>query len=160
LEDNLETSILVLGIALFIVAAYGDIKTLRIPNALVVAVAALGLLRLIVIGDLTVALYTVGASVVVFIATFLLFWREFIGGGDAKLITAAALLIGYHDLLGFLFAMSICGALVTLAVVITHWRPAGQQLPGKVAVPYGVAIASAGGVTLLFQSSLVTSLLG
>jgi prepilin peptidase CpaA len=159
LEDNLETSIFVLGIAFFIAAAYGDIKTLRIPNALVIAVAVLGVFRLIVIGDLTAALYTVSVSVVVFIATFLLFWRGLIGGGDAKLITAAALLIGYHDLIGFLFAMSICGALVTLAVVITHWRPEGQ-LPGKVAVPYGVAIATGGGVTLFFQSSLATSFLG
>ena len=156
----METSILVLGIALFIAAAYGDIKTLHIPNALVIVVAVLGVFRFILIGDLTVALYTVSASFVIFIAVFLLFWRGLIGGGDAKLITAAALLIGYQDLLAFLFAMSVCGALVTVAVVITHWRPAGQQLPGKIAVPYGVAIATGGGVTLFFQSSLITSLLG
>jgi Flp pilus assembly protein protease CpaA len=155
LEDILQATILILGIVLFVVAAYGDIKTLRIPNALVIAVAILGLFRLIVIGDLSLALYTVGASVMLLTVTFLLFWRGLFGGGDAKLIAAAALLVGYHDLIGFLFTMSICGALVSLAVLVTHWRSEKPQLKAKLAVPYGVAIATAGGVTLFLQSSLI-----
>lgn len=172
----METVILLLGIALFVAAAYGDVKTRRIPNSLVIAVATLGLLRLIVIGDLSVALYTLGASAFIFIATFLLFWRGLVGGGDAKLMIAAALLVGYHDLLNFLVLMSICGLLVTLAMLatrrrplnilgalvsvamlVTHGPPVPQPKPPKLqlAVPYGVAIAGGGIVTLLFQSSLI-----
>lgn len=159
----METSILIIGIVLFVVAAYDDIKTLRIPNALVIAVAILGVLRLIVIGDLSVALYTMGASVILFIATFLLFWRGLVGGGDAKMITAAALLVGYHDLFHFLVLMSICGALVSLAVLVIHkylplWlgpRLAMLVPTARLAVPYGVAIAVGGIVTLLFQPSLI-----
>ena len=159
----METSILIIGIVLFVVAAYDDIKTLRIPNALVIAVAILGVLRLIVIGDLSVALYTMGASVILFIATFLLFWRGLVGGGDAKMITAAALLVGYHDLFPFLVLMSICGALVSLAVLVIHkylplWlgpRLAMLVPTARLAVPYGVAIAVGGIVTLLFQPSLI-----
>jgi prepilin peptidase CpaA len=155
LEDILETVILLLGIALFVAAAYGDVKTLRIPNALVAAVAALGVCRLIVIGDPSVALYTVGASVIIFIATFLLFWRGFVGGGDAKLMTAAALLVGYHDLSNFLVVMSLCGALVSLAILVMP-RPSNQPQPkARLTVPYGAAIAGGGIVTLLFQSSLI-----
>jgi prepilin peptidase CpaA len=158
-----EKTVLVLGIFLFAVAAYGDVKTLRIPNALVIAVAALGLARLVVIGDLTVALYTIGTSAIVFIVTFLLFWRGLVGGGDAKLIPATALLVGYHDLFSFLVSMSICGALVSLAVLVIHrylplWL--GPKLAllvpeARLVVPYGVAIAGGGIVTLLFQPSLV-----
>jgi Flp pilus assembly protein protease CpaA len=71
------------------------------------------------------------------------------------------LLVGYHALLGFLFAMSICGALVSIAVLVTHWRSEEQPQPNaKISVPYGVAIATAGGVTLLFQSSVLPSLIG
>lgn len=148
--------VLVLGIALFLVAAYGDVRTLRIPNALVAAVAALGLIRLVVTGDLTVALYTISASVMVFIAAFLLFWRGFVGGGDAKLITATALLVGYHNLFSFLVLMSLCGVLVTLAVLATHRStPEESQPKARLAVPYGVAIAGGGIVTLLFQPSLL-----
>jgi prepilin peptidase CpaA len=155
LEDILETVILLLGIALFTIAAYGDVKTLRIPNALVAAVAALGVCRLIVIGDPSVALYTVGASLLVFIATFLLFWRGYVGGGDAKLITAAALLIGYHDLFNFLVLMSLCGVLVTLAILVAPRSSDQSQPKAMLAVPYGAAIAAGGIVTLLFQSSLI-----
>jgi prepilin peptidase CpaA len=167
LEDILETVILFLGIAIFVVAAYGDVKTLRIPNSLVIAVAALGLLRLILIGDLSFALYTVGASLLVFIVTFLLFWRGLCGGGDAKLLPAAALLIGYHDLFNFLVLMSLCGALVSLAVLATRrgalfslvihvvHGPSEQSQKLQLAVPYGTAIAAGAIVTLLFQSSIV-----
>ena len=151
----METTILLLGIALFVVAAYGDVKTLRIPNWLVAGVAALGLFRIIVIADLSVALYTVGASVVVFIAVFLLFWRGFVGGGDAKLMTATALLVGYHDLFNFLVLMSICGALLSLAILIMPRSSEQSQPKARLAVPYGVAIAAGGIVTLLFQSSLI-----
>ena len=89
----MQNTILLLGVALFVAAAYGDIKTLTIPNALVAAVAALGAVRLIAIGDLNFALYTIGTSIVVLVATFLLFWRGFLGGGDAKLIPATVLLV-------------------------------------------------------------------
>ena len=46
---------------LFLIAAYGDVRTRRIPNALVLAVAALGLVRLVLAGDLEAALLGIGA---------------------------------------------------------------------------------------------------
>jgi prepilin peptidase CpaA len=153
----LQTVISFVGIALFIVAAYGDVKSFRIPNLLVAAVALLGVTRLVAVGDPSAALYTVGASVIVLVIGFVLFWQGIIGGGDAKLITAAVLLVGYHDLPSFLVFMSICGALISLAAFVTHWQ---QQKPtAKLYVPYGVAIATAGSVTLLFQSPFVAALL-
>jgi prepilin peptidase CpaA len=96
----------------------------------------------------------VGASVVVLILTFLMFWRGFIGGGDAKLIPATALLIGYHDLLNFLVLMGICGVLVSVAILITP-QPSQPQPKARSVVPYGVAIAGGGIVTLIFQSSFI-----
>jgi prepilin peptidase CpaA len=161
MEDILQTTILLLGVALFAIAAYGDIKTHRIPNLLVASVAILGVLRLILIGDLSVALYTVGASVMVFIAVFLLFWRNFVGGGDAKLMTATALLVGYHALFNFLILMSLCGLFVSVVVLVTRRSsvvvPSDEApLPkSRLAVPYGVAIAGGGIVTLLFQPTLL-----
>jgi prepilin peptidase CpaA len=151
-----------LGIALFGIAAYDDIRYLRIPNLLCIAVALLGALRLLVIGDASATLYTIGASTTVFIATFLLFWRGILGGGDVKLLSAAALLVGYTDLFPFLVIMGICGALVAFAVLFIHkylplWlgpRLAVLVPKERLAVPYGVAIATAGTVTLLLQSSL------
>jgi prepilin peptidase CpaA len=154
LEYILQTIVSFVGIALLIVAAYSDVKSFRIPNLLVAAVALLGVTRLIMIGDPGVACYTVGASAILLIAGFLLFCRGFIGGGDAKLITAAALLVGYQDLFSFLIFMCICGALISIAALVTRWRQKAKTLY----IPYGVAIATAGSVTLLFQSSVVAAL--
>src|SRR5438270_74230 len=109
-----------------------------------------------------------------------------IGGGDAKLIAGATLLVGYHDLFAFLFLMSLCGGVLALAVLGQHRiRPwlqtlalsvAARQKPGgwvmrhsrlsaaltgaadsgqpakQLSVPYGVAIAAAGIITLGLQT--------
>ena len=149
------------AIVLFVFAAYGDVKRLRIPNMLVAAVAVLGVLRLFVIGDLTTAVYTLSASALILIVTFILFWRGLLGGGDAKLLSATVLLVGYHDLFSFLFLMSICGALLSLVILLIHRylplrlgpRPAVLVPTARLSVPYGVAIAGGGIVTLLFQHS-------
>jgi prepilin peptidase CpaA len=77
-----------------------------------------------------------------------------IGGGDAKLIAATALLVGYHDLFNFLLLMSVCGALLSLAILLMHRSPTAAAPKARLPVPYGVAIAAGGGVTLLFQPCL------
>jgi prepilin peptidase CpaA len=164
----LQNLITLVGIGLFIIAACSDVKSFRIPNVLVAAVTLLGVTRLIVNGDPSVALYTVAASAVLLIVGFVLFWQGFVGGGDAKLLTASALLIGYHDLFSFLVIMSICGALISLGALVIHrFLPfyAGPRLTvllpqAQLSVPYGVAIATAGGLTLFFQSPLLSSFIG
>jgi prepilin peptidase CpaA len=167
-EDILQNLITLVGIAFFIIAAYSDVKSFRIPNLLVAAVAWLGVTRLIVIGDWSLAVYTVSASVIILAIGFVLFWQGIVGGGDTKLLTASVLLIGYHDLFSFLVLMGVCGALISLVVLVIHrFLPlyAGPRLTvllpkAQLAVPYGVAIATAGSVTLFFQTPLATSFIG
>ena len=104
----------------------------------------------------------------IFTTAFLLFWYGAIGGGDAKLVAATALLVGYHDLFGFLFLMSLCGGVLALASLVaerfdlsfrrwprgSHVSSTDQSDRGRVAskgstVPYGVAVAAAGVITLI-----------
>ena len=157
----MQIVVLLLGICIFTAVAYGDIRTRRIPNELVVAILALAAFRVAQAGDPSAALYTLVASVALFVAAFLLFWRGLLGGGDVKLLVATGLLIGYHDVFQFLFVMSVCGALVALAVLagdrlglrpVTTPSSEHQETPARLTVPYGVAIAAAGIVTLLVQS--------
>jgi prepilin peptidase CpaA len=164
-----QTTSMLLGIGLFTVVAYGDVRTRRIPNELAFGIGGLGLFRMIMAGDLSAALCTGSAAAAVFGLGFLLFRRGLVGGGDVKLVTAAALLVGYHDLLGFLILMSLGGGGLALAVLaedrfrtwlrsIAHRAaiPAFQAdhgISGRPSVPYGVAIAAAAVLILVLQSS-------
>ena len=161
----MQTVILLLGIGVFAVIAYGDVRRRRIPNALAIAVAVLGLVRLMLAADPRAALYTLVAATAIFAVSFLMFWRGWIGGGDAKLLPAATLLVGFHDVPSFLLLMSLCGGVLAIAVLAASkfGGPLGYLLPGaavveppdRPSVPYGVAIALAGVMVLVLQHSVV-----
>jgi prepilin peptidase CpaA len=157
----LQLMILLLGTVIFAASAYGDFRTRRIPNELVIGILALAALRIALSGDPTSALYTLVAGAALFGATFLLFWRGLLGGGDVKLMVATSFLIGYHDVLGFLFVMSVSGGLMAVAILagdrlgLRRVATPGHEPPetaARLTVPYGVAIAAAGILTLLVQS--------
>ena len=166
----MQAAILVSSIGIFAVAAYGDIRTRRIPNVLALAIAALGLGRLVLAHDPIAVGYTLVAAAAMLGVGFLLFWRGILGGGDAKLIAATALLVGYHDLLEFLFLMSLCGLPLAIAVLVRDKLGRRKQLVASVrtpdrtesaavlsrsTVPYGVAISAAGALILLLQNLIV-----
>ncbi len=156
--------ILVIAVGLLVLIAYGDLQTRRIPNALCLAIGALGALRLVLADDQIDAGRTLAAAAVIFAAGFLLFWRGVVGGGDAKLVAAMILLIGHHQVLYFLLLMSLCGGALALAIVargvFVRLRPSecgaqptveagdSEGVP-KPTVPYGVAVAAAGVITLM-----------
>ena len=164
----MQSGILVVAVTILAIGAYGDVRFRRIPNALSLAVAALGISRLILAHNAVAAGYTVAAGLLTFAVTFLLFWRDAIGGGDAKLIAAMTLLIGHQQLVDFLLLMSVSGGLLALVVIAYDkvnpvlkrvWRLAikpslsvtDPPQPGaeKTTVPYGVAVAAAGAITLM-----------
>lgn len=58
------------------------------------------------------------------------------GGGDAKLVAAAALWIGFVPMPRFLLIMALAGGVLALALLLAQGR--------RAKVPYGVAIALAG----------------
>jgi len=165
-QSTLQMMILLLGIGIFSFVAYGDIRTRRIPNEFIVGILALAAFRMALTGTPSSALYTLAASAALFVGTFLLFWRGLLGGGDVKLIGAAALLVGYHELFEFLVVMSVSGALIALAIVARDRLglrrlatpaaegpvPEDQETPARLTVPYGVAIAAAGVISLLAQT--------
>jgi prepilin peptidase CpaA len=170
----MQSAVLVVAVGTLALIAYGDVRNRRIPNTLSLAIAALGLAHLALAHDAAAASHTIAAAAVTFVVTFLLFWRGIIGGGDAKLLTAVVLLIGHQELLGFLFLMSLCGGALAAAILardqlrLLCWRPSrlarlprltevagSTSAPAESAVPYGVAIAAAGAITLILETSLV-----
>jgi prepilin peptidase CpaA len=164
-EWGVQNSILIVAISILAAISYGDVRTRRIPNALSLAIASLGLLRIILAHDHVAAGNTLTAGTVVLAVAWLLFWGGVIGGGDAKLIAAMTLLVGYQDLLRFLVLMSIFGGALALAIIARNQlrarlhRSRGMPLttepircgapPMDATVPYGVAIAAAGAIMLV-----------
>ena len=165
----MQTTVIFLALGILVTIGYGDVRTRRIPNVLVGVIAALGLVRITFTGDMTAASHTFIATAVVFAIGFLLFWSDVLGGGDAKLLAAMALLVGSRDLFCFLFFMSVCGGVLALAILIRdklrpwHWgllrcsrTPSATcnsedfTEPIRSTVPYGVAIAAAGVFALIF----------
>src|SRR5690606_13578394 len=70
-----------------------------------------------------------------------LFAMRMMGGGDVKLLAALALWIAPSDYLTMLIVMAIAGGVLT--IFIGAWNVIQRQ-PGKLSVPYGIAIAIAG----------------
>ena len=165
----MQTIIVVVAMGAFIAAAFVDVRQRRIPNALSYLIGSLGLLRILLAGDPMAAGWTLAAAAGVLVVAFMFFWGGTFGGGDAKLLTGAVLLIGYRDLFDLIFLMSLFGAVLAVAILI------GDRLIPKLrrvlqpaavpdaatarrevwpTVPYGVAISAAGMIVLVLQVSV------
>lgn len=135
-------------------AAATDLLTMRIPNrvSLSLAVAFLVAAPLAGLGP-TEILSHIGAGAVVLAASIGLFAVGGFGGGDAKLLPAAALWIGFEQLLPFLAYTTVFGGILSLAVLAYRRYPVlgirapdwamNLHKPGT-GIPYGIAIASSG----------------
>jgi prepilin peptidase CpaA len=164
----MHSAFLAAAVGVLAIIAYHDVRTRHIPNALSLTIATLGLTRIALADEAVAGWYTLAAATVTFAGTFAMFRFGAIGGGDAKMIPATALLIGYRDLLDFLFLMSLCGGALALATIAMEnlewplrgfWRPADLptsaetdrvRVPPKAStVPYGFAVAAAGVITLI-----------
>jgi prepilin peptidase CpaA len=142
------------GLALLVIGFFGaaaatDIADRRIPNWIAAGVAAGGLARLA--AELAVGAGAGGAgldlvlALTVFLGGALLFRLGLFGGGDVKLMAAAALWLGAASVGSFLFATALAGGALALLVLAGRLviREADVSERGG-SLPYGVAIATGG----------------
>ncbi len=138
-----------------VIAALTDFLEMTIPNW----ISVLLILAFLVISPFSgLSLIELGwhvaAACIVFTACFALFAVNVMGGGDAKLLTAAALWFGFnHSLFEFLVFTGYLGGLLTIIVLLlrANWdklATVGVKLPQTLMVakkiPYGIAIGGAG----------------
>jgi len=151
----------VLGLAALV--AYGDLKTMRIPNiyAVIVTIAFFVAFTADYFGDgdaFSSLVNHFAAFVLLFIITLILFVMRVFGGGDAKIMPVYALWLGMGGLISFLFYTALIGFFLALfALAVQRKKPfkspqEGSWLyklqAGDGRIPYGVAIA--GGVLAAF----------
>ncbi|MBV8977896.1 MAG: prepilin peptidase [Alphaproteobacteria bacterium] len=164
-----EMLLLVAVPALLALAAGWDVASFTIPNAIPLALLAAFAMFVFAVplAPATAGLH-LGAGAVGLAAGFALFAAGLIGGGDAKLFAAAALWLGFRDLVDFALWSSLFGGALALAVLglRTLVLPATLATQGwlvrlhdaKSGIPYGVALA--GGALMTLPNADVYRFLG
>jgi prepilin peptidase CpaA len=150
----LELIALAVFAGLLIYAACTDIASLTIPNWVSLALAALFVPLALIF---RMPLNEIGVHLLFGLALlgvgFFLFQANVIGGGDAKLLAAAAIWTGFPAFLPFIAWTAIAGGVVALALVgARKWVARSESQPAFVnrlltpdsGVPYGVAIMLGG----------------
>jgi prepilin peptidase CpaA len=144
-----------LAMTVFAAAALTDVAGRRIPNRLVLALAALAALRIGLAlasgaGPAGVAA-DIGVALAVFLVGALVFHFGMIGGGDVKLIAAGVLWTGAGAAGEFLLATAIAGGVLAGAFLLqTRLAPRPEGAAAKLrppSLPYGIAIAAGGILT-------------
>lgn len=139
---------------LLLYAAFSDVKSLTIPNWLSIALVAIFPLAALASGA---PLATIGLHLAfgfgVLIVGFVLFQLNILGGGDAKLLAAAAVWTGLVAFKPFILGAALTGGLLALALLAARqFIPQAETYPGFVnrllkkqeGIPYGVAILGGG----------------
>ena len=145
--------LLVFPVAMIFAAAF-DLLTMTIPNkvsmALVLAFALVAPLSGMPVPTIGVHVAT-GCAVLVL--SFFMFTRGWLGGGDAKLLAATALWLGFDSLQSFMILVGLFGGVLSSVILAFRLYVPGRlvsgphwlvRLHGKGnGVPYGLAIGAA-----------------
>lgn len=154
-----QSALMAAFIVLMCYGAWTDARALRIPNAVSLSLLAIFLPMSVVAGIGMEALaWHLGTGVLVLTVGFALFAFGLFGGGDAKLMAAAAVWIGWEQVLYFAIAVVLVGGVLSLAVIVLRkglglwpdWlvqSAAGLFTPNK-AIPYGIAITAGALITV------------
>ena len=123
---------------LLIYAAYGDVRTRRIPNRIVLLVGATGLLYSVASGGplagLLAALQGFGIGLACWLPFYIAGW---LGAGDVKLFAATGFWLGpLRTVEGAVIAAVVGGALAVVWMVVTYgMRRSASTLSLAVSVP-------------------------
>ena len=146
--------LLIFPIAMVYAAAM-DFFTMTIPNRVSIALIA-GFFAAAILGGLgwQDILRHAGAGALVLLITMAMFSQGWLGGGDAKLLSAAALWLGFGQLVDYVFVTALIGGALGIGILMFRnvippvtiaGRDWAERLHDKKAgIPYGVALGAAG----------------
>ncbi|MFO1186059.1 MAG: prepilin peptidase [Alphaproteobacteria bacterium] len=150
--------------ACLLAAAAYDLSSFRIPNWIPAALAAMylptALMAELTVVDIAWGLALMLGFLIVGMAMFAMRW---FGGGDAKLLAAAAPWVGIAHALDYVIGVALIGGLLVLALMMFRKMPlpaVAAERPwilrlhsSEEGVPYGVALAAAG--VILFPQTAI-----
>lgn len=132
-----------------------DLFTMTIPNRISLVLVAMFPVAAAWSGIGWIAFgYHLGAGALMLGVGIIMFSRGWLGGGDAKLLAAAALWLGLDHLLPYLLLAAIAGGALALALLLYRSMAPPRCLIGqpwamrlhnaRTGIPYGLALAAAG----------------
>jgi prepilin peptidase CpaA len=124
------------GLAL---AAGWDMATRSIPNLLVATIALAACGRLLLVSPAALPSHGIVALAVLCCGA-LLFALRLWGAGDAKLLAAAAVVLGTKGLPLLILGTAMVGGILAIVYLTLRFLPGGKTTAAK-GIPYGVAIA-------------------
>jgi prepilin peptidase CpaA len=128
LSDTLAFTIQILGAAVLLLAGFRDMWSRKIPNAFVVIMLGLGALYLIMTPS---PLLNLGGFLAVFAGTVMCWRMGWLGGGDTKLLAAAALLVPPEMIPVQIAAVTLAGGLLAVAAFFGRWSLADAVRPAR-----------------------------
>ena len=152
----LEALIFVVFPFCMVFAAVSDMLSMTIANRVsVILVATFAVAAPLTGMDWPAYGWHFAAAAAVLAATFAMFAFGAMGGGDAKLLSATALWMGFSvELVQYLVLASLIGGLMTILIVIYRGSSLASYTGGniflrhfadaKAGIPYGVALGIAG----------------
>lgn len=140
--------------AAMIFAAAMDMLTMTIPNRISIALTVTFFIAALFAGlsPSAIALHVAAGALMLAIG-IAMFAAGWVGGGDAKMLAAAALWLGLPQLAPLALITGVIGSLLMLAIVCYRQYPvAALPVPewtlrlhrSETGLPYGIAIGSAG----------------
>ena len=141
-----------LGLCLLLIltGAVSDIRTRRIPNLLVIALAVCAVAYTLSAANVAALASSALHAVIVLVVGMGLFALRWIGGGDAKFYAACALAVPLAKAVTLLFWTSVAGLLLVIGMIVAGvLRRQSLSAARTMKVPYGVAVAFGAIATLL-----------
>jgi prepilin peptidase CpaA len=151
---SLEYSLLLIFPGLMAFAAMMDLFTMTIPNRISIILVAAFLVAAPLTGMGWEQFFIhLGTGFAVLALGILLFALGLLGGGDAKLLAAASLWLGFDNLLQYVVMVAIMGGLLSVVLLAYRGILPPRWLLGqawamrlhnkKEGIPYGLALAGA-----------------
>jgi prepilin peptidase CpaA len=131
MDDSYPVTVLTITLIMIWAAAWFDLRTLRIPNALSVSGAILGLVIFTSdsgIAGLGHSLSGLGLGLLLMLPGYVL---KATAAGDVKLMAAVGGLLGPHRLLGALLYTILVAGVIGLIIALIAWRTRGATAPFK-----------------------------
>ncbi|HRD75060.1 MAG TPA: prepilin peptidase [Hyphomicrobiaceae bacterium] len=131
-----------------------DLFTMTIPNRISLALIAAFVVAAPYCGlTVTQIAWHLGCGFLMLVIGILMFSRGWLGGGDAKLLAAASLWLGFEHLLGYLVLVAVAGGMLASTIMLYRSMTIPLCLIGQgwasrlhektSGIPYGIALAAA-----------------